>query len=352
MAQKKVVLVTGVASYWGARVAAQLMADHGLHVIGLDAEPPAQAIKRLDFIQADIRNPLLSDLLRSESVHTVCHLKFVESARLDEAAFDINVVGAIKVMGACVQAGVSKIVLRSSTAVYGARPPNSAFLAEDTPLNGSRRYGYTRDLVEIEAFCNGFRCQSPQVMLTVLRFPSIVGPTCDTPMTRFLKEPVTPVLWGFDPMMQVIHEDDAVGALVHAVQSDVPGVFNVAAEGNVPLSRLAALAGKLALPILHPLVYWGAALGGERLAPIEPDYLRYSWVGDLTRLRSGFGFALRYTAVEALRKFAAQQRLRPYLPAALDEDQERLREVIESRRRARAALQHFHPSGEENASDE
>jgi UDP-glucose 4-epimerase len=358
MAKKKVVLVTGVASYWGARVAAQLMAEHNLHVIGLDAEPPAREIKQLDFVQADIRNPLLVDLLKSESIHTVCHLTFVESARLAEAAFDVNVVGTIKVMSACAEIGVAKIVLRSSAAVYGAHPNNSAFLTEDAPLNGSRLYGYTRDLVEIEAFCNGFRRQAPQVMLTVLRFPSIIGPTCDTPMTRFLKELAAPVLWGFDPMMQVIHEDDVAGALAHAVQNDVPGVFNVAAEGSVPLSRLAALAGKLAIPALHPLVYWGAVLGGGRLAPIEPDYLRYPWVGDLTKLRSEFGFAPRYTAVEALREFEAQQRLRPYLAdalerAALDDDQERLRDTIESRRRARAAQPtSITPSGEEKASDE
>ena len=38
MTEPTVVLVTGVSSFWGARVATQLLA-HGLHVIGLDAEP-------------------------------------------------------------------------------------------------------------------------------------------------------------------------------------------------------------------------------------------------------------------------------------------------------------------------
>ena len=58
MTEKRVVLVTGVASHWGARVATQLMAEPDLRVIGLDTEPPQQDIKGLDFIQADIRNPL------------------------------------------------------------------------------------------------------------------------------------------------------------------------------------------------------------------------------------------------------------------------------------------------------
>ena len=72
-----------------------------------------------------------------------------------------------------------------------------------------------RDLIEIEAFCNGFRGQYPDITLTILRFPSIVGPTADTPMTRFLRSQLTPSLMGFDPLMQLIHEDDVVEALWH-----------------------------------------------------------------------------------------------------------------------------------------
>ena len=77
------------------------------------------------------------------------------------------------------------------------------------------------------------------------RFPGIIGPACDTPMTRFLKDSRAPVLLGFDPLMQVIHEDDVVGGLVHAVLHTMPGVFNVAADKAMPLSQLMALAGKV-----------------------------------------------------------------------------------------------------------
>jgi UDP-glucose 4-epimerase len=105
MAEKRVVLITGVAGHWGAR-SPQVGGRAGPNVIGLDAEPPPEDIQGLDFIQADIRNPLLVDLFKSESVQTVCHLAFVESARLSETAFDLNVMGTLKVMGACVEAGV------------------------------------------------------------------------------------------------------------------------------------------------------------------------------------------------------------------------------------------------------
>jgi UDP-glucose 4-epimerase len=337
MPDKRVILVTGVADYWGGAVAARLVAEPGLHVIGVDTNPPPTDIKDLDFIQADLRNPLLGDLLRQEAVDTVCHLAFVESTRPSEQAFDVNVMGGMQVLAACGAASVRQVVVRSSTMVYGAQAGNSAFLREDHPLHGNRGYGYVRDLVEMEAFCNGFRAQHPHVHLSVLRLAHVVGPASDTPMTRFLREEQAVALVGFDPMMQVIHEADAVNALVHAVLNDVPGVFNVAASGVLPLWRLMGLAGKVAAPVFHPLAYLSVSLFGPRFAPIDVDYLRYPCVADLKLMRTQLGFVPQYTAEEALREFAAQQRLRSYLPesAVRAYDEDRLRDTLERRRRAR-----------------
>lgn len=339
MSGRRAVLVTGVASYWGKRVAARLAAQEGIHVIGLDAKQPTGERNGLDFVLADVRNPLLVDLLKAEEVDTVCHLAFVHSIRRSESAFDANVMGTAKLLSACAEAGVRKVVLKSSTAVYGAQPTNPAFLSEDHPLQGSRRYGYTRDMVEIETFCNGLRRRAPAMVLTILRFASIVGAAANTPMTRFLRVRWTPSMMGFDPMMQVIHEDDVVAALVHAVGHDVPGVFNVAAEEVLPLSKIRGLVGKPPVSIFHPCADWGitllstARIDVERCLPIEPDYLRYPWVSDLARMRHELAFAPRYTAVEVLRDFAAHLRLGRYRtgPGSLAQDADHMREVIRRR---------------------
>jgi UDP-glucose 4-epimerase len=156
-------------------------------------------------------------------------------------------------------------------------------------------------------------------------------------MTRFLKEREAPVLLGFDPMMQVIHEDDVVSALAHAVLNDVPGVYNVAAQGPLHLSRITALGGKLAVPVFHLLAYWGAGAGGSRFMPMELDYLRYRWVADVRKMNDALGFTPQYTAVETLQQFAKDRRMKPYLsgPDALNQDEERLREIMAQRQRAR-----------------
>jgi UDP-glucose 4-epimerase len=305
----------------------------------LDTVQPRAAFPGLEFVQADIRNPLLVELFKAEKVDIVCHLAFKESIRRSESAFDHNVMGTIKVLGACAESNVKKIILMSSTAVYGADSKNPAYLTEEASLAGSRDYGSIRDLIEIEAFCNGFRRQFPQKTLTILRFPNIVGPTVDSPMTKFLSEPLSPSLLGFDPMMQLIHEADVVNALAHIVQTDYAGVYNVAADDLMPLSKVMGLAGKKRVPVFHLFAYWGySMIGGSGLRllkrlPIELDYIRYRWVGDLQKMREELEFSPSFSAEDALREFAEQNRIKKYVPDAITKayDVDRLKSIIERR---------------------
>lgn len=340
MGKQKSILITGAASYWGMRVIKRLLTEPNLHVIGVDAVSPENAPDKLDFVQADIRNPLLVDLLKAEHVNTVCHLAFTESRRRNEASFDLNVMGAMKVFGAAAEAGVRKVVYRSSTAVYGAEPQNPAFLTEQHPLHGSRKYGYTRYMVEIEEFCDGFRQQHPEMMLTTLRFANIVGTTAVSPFTNLIKGKTTPILLGFDPMLQVIHEDDVVEALVHAILHDAPGIYNIAAQGIMPLTRILALTSTLPVPILHPVAYWSirnlrGRFSPARLIPFDLDYLRYRWVVDTGKMQNELDFSPQYTAEEALREYAGHKRRKthPKSDDSLTFDEERLRDTLERRQR-------------------
>ncbi|MDX1686970.1 MAG: NAD-dependent epimerase/dehydratase family protein [Candidatus Promineifilaceae bacterium] len=344
MNDTNVILVTGVAGYWGGRVARRLLNEPDLHVIGLDTEPPENVnIEALDYVQADVRNPLLPDLLNAAGVDAVCHLAFIGGVRRNETRFDTNVMGAMKLIGACAESRVRRLVVKSSTMVYGANANNSAFLAEDAPLNGGRRYGYNRYRLEIEAFINGFRRQAPELEMTVLRFANVVGPTADTPFNRYLRGPIAPVLLGFDPLLQVTHEDDVVEALAHATLGERSGPINVAADPPMPLLRILALAGRVPLPIAHPLAYQAVRwLGSSRLGkaiPFEPDYLRYRWVADTERMREELDFFPQFSGDEAVETVGTHLRLERYKPTA-DEmayDEERLQQTIARRRQSAAA---------------
>lgn len=309
MSEPQVILITGVAGYWGRRLAQRLLAEPGVRVVGLDREPPPEItpVPGMTYIQYDLRQRTLAEALAAAQVDTVCHLSFRPSQTHSEGAFDFNVMGTINLFGACAQAGVHKIVVKSSTAVYGARHDNPAFLRETHPLQGSRRYGTVRYQMEIEHFCRKFHHTDAAARVTVLRFANIVGPTADTPMTRFLHEAGAPVLLGFDPMMQFIHEDDVVEALAHAALADVAGVFNVAAPPPMPLTRALALAQKLPVALPHALAYWAATATPdlERYAPLPLDYVRYRWVADTEQMSQALGFTPTVPADEALRTFDA-----------------------------------------------
>jgi UDP-glucose 4-epimerase len=338
MPSERVVMVTGVAGYWGNRAAARLLEEEDLHVIGVDSQPPSVNVDGLDFVQADVRNPLLVELLREEEIDTVLHLQFREALTPSEQLFEQNVMGTAKLLAACSEAGVQHVVLKSSTMVYGAHPENPMFLREEQPLNGPKKYGYIRDWIEMEKYADSFRGQNPDAVMTVLRFGNIVGPKVDSPMTRFLKEEEAITLLGFDPMVQVIHENDVVNALVHAVNGEYPGTFNVAPEKGMPLWKTLGLASKVPLPILHPLAYWSVSLSGPRLAPMPLDYLRFPCMGDMTRMREVLQFTPQYSPEETVRELASQQRVRRLLgkKSAAALEHVRLRDTIERRKRMRA----------------
>jgi UDP-glucose 4-epimerase len=225
---------------------------------------------------------------------------------------------------------VRHLVWRSSTAVYGSQADNTAFLPEAWPLNGSKGDGRIRYAIETEEFAAGFAQQHPEMGVTVLRLANVLGPTADTPFGRYLSPKLVPVLLGFNPVLQLLHEDDGVEALVQACLTAVPGVFNIGAADLLPLAKVIRLAKGQDVPILHPLAYWG--IGGLlHKFPYDVDYLRYRWVGDTAKMRAEFGWEPSLTAEQAVRDFSAAKRTSPTAQHARALDEGYLREVLEKR---------------------
>jgi UDP-glucose 4-epimerase len=121
-------------------------------------------------------------------------------------------------------------------------------------------------------------------------------------------------MMGFDPLVQLLHEVDAIAAFHLAVLRDVPGTFNVVGEGVLPLSTVIKLAGRVALPIPHALAQSLVAVGWvAQLVEAPPSflkYLRFLCVADGLKAREGLGFIPTYTTREALLDFVSAQRLR------------------------------------------
>ena len=307
-------LISGVSSYWGERVAARIAAEHpslnsGMRLLGLDRKPPQTDIPGLDFVRAELGSPLLLDLLNAEKVETVLH--FDASPDMQESTDKGHTTRLF--LSQCAEAGARRILLKSSTAVYGARPANTFHVSEMHSLDLNLSHA-PRAMAELDSFANGLAAQYPDLTLTVLRFAHILGPTADTALARFLLNDRMPTLLGFNPLFQLIHEEDVIAALSHAALNDLPGIYNIAAEDTLPLNKILALAGKLPLPIAHPL----APTLPARLTPLPIEYLRYSCLANLERMQNDFGLAPSHTAEETVTEFAAQVRHTRYMPDALE----------------------------------
>jgi UDP-glucose 4-epimerase len=195
--------------------------------------------------------------------------------------------------------------------VYGARPDNPSFLGEDTALRGRPRYALVEDKVDAERQLERFRREAG-VPVTVLRTAPLLGPGVRTLAGRYLSLPAVPTVMGFNPLVQLLHPDDAVEAfrlaILRAAATDQSAVYNVAGKSVLPLLtaiRLAArrslpLPGFAAAPMVDALFQAGAAI-----APAAHlDYLRWACVADRTRAADELGFVPRYSAKEAVSAFA------------------------------------------------
>jgi UDP-glucose 4-epimerase len=326
------VLITGISGHLAGRLARRLEQDPDVeYLCGIDLHEPSLDLERTEYVRADIRNPLVVKVLQTTEVDTVVHLSLLSTpfgaggrTRMKE----INVIGTMQLLGACQRAEpVGKVVMKSTTAVYGAHPRDPALFTEDMTARSEPRGGYTKDAIEAERYARGYARRRSGVALTILRFANFMGPDIETPFTRYFSFPIAPTAWGFDPRLQFVHEDDAVEVLYRSIREDHPGVYNVAGDGVVLLSQALRLVGKPSIPVILPLVAPLAGIvrrtGLVDFATDQLQFLLYGRVADNALLREEFGYRPRYSTRDALLDFAKGRRIRRLLPSEQLSDWER-----------------------------
>jgi UDP-glucose 4-epimerase len=318
------VLLTGLSTYWGGRLAQALEQDDDVEaIIGIDRTPPKVELERTEFVQVADAHSLIRRIVQGAEIDTVIDTRLVvdSSVTSPRRAHENNVVGTMNILAACSGADscVRRFVFKSSAHYYGCEQDDPAFFSEEMERPHPPRTRIEKDIVEAEHLIADF-AHSSDARVCVLRFANGLGGRLRTSYTRLLRLPAIPAILGFDPRWQFVHEDDIVGALAHAARNpDIEGVYNGAADGVLVLSEIADLLGKPLAPILPP---WGtkpaaAALG--RLGIEIPDevlqHLRYGRGLDNRKLKAT-GYRFRYTTREAVLKLREAMRLEPLLATA------------------------------------
>jgi UDP-glucose 4-epimerase len=313
----RVVLVTGVGRYLGARTA-QILADDPAvdRVLAVDLVPSPHPLGRAEFLRADIRSPVISKILGRGDIDTVVHMNVLATptavgGRAPQK--EINVIGTMQLLAACQRApGLRSVVVKSSSTVYGASPKDAALFTEEMAPKSPPRSGYAKDTVEVEGYVRGFARRRPDVSVTTLRFVNFIGPRVRTPFTEYFTLPVVPTVLGFDARLQFVHEDDGLEAVRLATLADKPGIYNVAGDGVILLSQAVRRAGAIDGPVpslAAGLV--GSLFRRARLADFSPEQVRFLTYGravDTSRAKDVLGFAPRFTTEQAFEDFLATRR--------------------------------------------
>ncbi len=314
------VLITGLATHWGGRLAQALEHEDGIEaIIGVDSRDPTLELERTEFVRVSTQHALLRRLVDAAEIDTVIDTRLVSDSTTTSPrnAHENNVIGTMNILAACSGPGssVRKLVFKSSAHYYGTAQDDPGFFTEAMARPHPPSTPIERDIVEAEGAVAEFAERSGAAV-SLLRCANVIGPDLRTAHSRLFDLPVLPTIFGFDPRYQFVHEDDVVGALRHATTRDMPGIYNVAADGVLALTEVAGLLGKTYVPLLPPVGTGLAALGlrrlGVRIPPEMLGQMRFGRGLDNRKLKAA-GYEYRYTTREAVQKLAEYQRLHPIL---------------------------------------
>ncbi len=318
--RKKTIALTGTAGFVGSSLLREIENDPQYeNVIALDYRKPPFELRKTKFYRFDLTETLadskLLEIFEKENVDTVVHTAFPVSPPHDLGwAHEIVSIGTMYLLDACAAKKVGKLIMASTTEVYGAHASNPNFLSEDHPTRGGFKSRFLRDKIDAENQFLRFTKKHPHTVVTLLRPCTILGPHVRNYKTNFLQRPILFTAMGYDPLFQFIHEEDVIRAFKMAIEKDYPGIFNIVGDGLLPLSKALHLAGKISVPVPAPVLYpviqtlWYLNIISAPSSRL--DFLKYLSVADGEKAKKIMGFVPRYSTKEALLSFIGAQRLR------------------------------------------
>lgn len=305
--------ITGVSGVIGQRLLRTLEAERPGRVAGVDIRFPAFHPPWLRFFNQDLRDESVAQFFTDEGVSQVVHLASPFHLVSDERVQrEVLLAGARGLLRACQKAGVTRLVVVSSTLVYGPRDETDALATEESPLRGHPRLAWSRDVIRLEQMVSDFCRERPAFSACLLRANLTAGPGVDTFWTRFLLDaPYLPRTNAAGPTLDLLHLDDLVRSIRLALERPAVGAFNIKGQGRLDLEDAAR--------ILKKRVVWVPALAlypffdachrlGARFARVSSawlDYYLHPVVVDGTRAERELAFVARFDSAAALEDLAA-----------------------------------------------
>jgi UDP-glucose 4-epimerase len=241
-------LVTGGAGFIGSHIADLLVSEgHDVAVVdSLLGGSRANVPPRARFHQVDIRAPELRDVLAAERPEVVFHEAAQMSVKVstDRPIYDaeVNVLGLLNLLEACVATGVRKVVFASSGATYGN--PTYLPMDEDHPQLPGAPYGITKMVTEHYL---RYYAQDHGLQYTSLRYGNVYGPRQDAHgeagvvaifTSQLLAGKVPTIHWDGEQVRDYVHVSDVAQANLAAATAGDGRCYCIATRVGTSVNQL------------------------------------------------------------------------------------------------------------------
>jgi nucleoside-diphosphate-sugar epimerase len=223
------VAISGGAGFLGLHLARRLVAGgHEVRTLDLAPLDDAALEGRVEELRGDVRRT--ADVRRLVAgADVLVHAAAALPIQVSRAAIrSVNVEGAAVTFAAAAEAGVGRVVLISSTAVYGV--PERHPIHEDDPLVGVGHYGESK--IEAERLCEAFARRGLETV--IVRPKTFVGPerlgVFEILFDWIREGRRIPILGDGSNRYQLLAVEDLVDAAVRCLDAPVAGeALNVGA---------------------------------------------------------------------------------------------------------------------------
>ncbi len=303
-----VVAVTGAAHDLGLALTARLaQSDRFSRVIAIDDR--RGDLTGVIWRVVDIRDPALPGRLTGIDVivHTDLDLAADSDPKIRRA---YNVRGAQTVLTAAAAGGIGRVVLITSTMVYGAKPDNPVPIAESAALGADPDGSVVGDFMEIEQLAERSPRTNPGMSIAVVRPAALVGEGIDTLITRHFEAPRLLAVKGCAPRWQFCHVSDLLSAIELAAAGEVKGAFAVGSDGWLEQDQVEEQSGLRRIELPAGVTFATAQrLHRAGITPVpvsDLHYVVYPWVVDCQALRE-IGWRPTVTNTQALQALLVQR---------------------------------------------
>lgn len=317
----KTLLITGSEGYLMSKLVERLLIDPRIgKIYGMDIrEKSEKTDPKYVYVRYSVTEPF-EHLFASVKIDSIIHAAWWFNPTHDLDAQDkLDLGGTFNVLCFALKKNVRQLVYLGSSTAYAAIPENPStepFLREeDWEYNRLKRLGanyrYSRNKATVDMWLQALtRGLDSSRKFFWMRGAIVVGPNTRNIVSYVAESPFTFGklmfrVYGYDPPMQFISEEDMTEVLFRATLEEWEGVYNVAGRDTISFGEVIRALGRreVALPawLLYPLVWllWQARI--FKFQPALIDLVRYPWVADISKLERQY--RPRHTSREAIERF-------------------------------------------------